>query len=102
MWVGATLWSRAHRRSCDLVREQRETISFRSFVPHPAVASFTASASSFAMYCLRSRLCCCSWVAHSASAPASSAASRRARTIDSMNADICVVGVVWLVAVFAG
>ena len=70
------------------MREQRETISFWSFVPHPAVASFTASASSLAMCCLRSRLCCCSWVAHTASAPASSAASVRARIIESMNADM--------------
>ena len=85
------LGSRARLANCDLVREQRLTISFRSLVPNPAVASLIASASSLAMYCFRSRLCCCSWVAHSASEEASSAASLRARIIDSMNADMLVI-----------
>ena len=85
------LGSRASLVNCDLVREQRLTISFRSLVPNPAVASLIASASSLAMYCFRSRLCCCSWVAHSASEEASSAASLRARIIDSMNADMLVI-----------
>ena len=68
------------------MREHSATMSFLSSQPNPAIAFLTDSASSFAMYSLSERLCSCSLAAHSERAAASSAASVRAATMESMKA----------------